>query len=702
MRDVFIKNSGEMDTVVHGEWMRNSENFLKSIHGISTQTVGASDAARGAIEGFVKRGRKMAADTIHNIHRGKIRGMQAMIAAPFALESNVGFAKSSQFKFARNIMRKTRGQAVFFDSTAFISQLADYMGTKDGNVGHAARQAEMFFLSPELAMSSGKMGKVKGLAQIGQRHPTASLGNIFVTQVYRDPRELGKSNDYLNTFLETEVGKGWAAKKIRRFKDLEQLSAGKRRAFFTDFVREIDSFAPEGGGIAYLPVAKAKVNLIGANEPSMNVDIGFSAAAIGDFDGDTFMFTPVNSDTGKLLLGRMGKKSMDEWAASNALYKIKSELFTKEAKAGLDRQAGSVVDIDEAIKQGLLKEQAAKAAVGSLDTRLNKLRLSLVDMHLSGQASRDQVSEALSLLKVLQEHTTIKGKKLPVYKPFAESLTAAVDRVFDSGDWGSFERVLNEDIFKGSQLLEGGVTIDSVSSDGFGFFGRGVQKQQVSLAQTVATMKQAVSRSQVTGIANAPSANWMVKGLASQDPVEAERMMTLMTSGQLQATATLMSATEDAGQITKTALARGQSILQNIGHYISGLDNKTTGIIAGGILAATATMAMIGNRGYSSQALTMPGEIAGNDIDKQISSGQLLGPPRKNYPTATPQQIGTTYVQGRSTYSVRGILHGIGDVANATNYLSTISGGNMRGSVSINDNRRPISGSYVDRFFGVY
>lgn len=706
MRDTFIKNANGPDTVVHGEWMRNAENFIKNIHGVSTQTIGADKAARSAIEGFVERGRRMAAGTIHDIHKGKIKGMQSMVVLPLALDSNVAFDNPAHHRYARNIMKRTRGQATFFDSTAFLSQLSDYMGSKGANANSAARQAEMFFLSPEEAFAAKRAGKAKGLVQVGQRHPTGSMGNIFVSQVFMDPREVGQKNRYLDKFLETDSGKGWAAKGIRRFKDVQGLSKGQRRAFFTQFVGALEGFAPEGGGLAYMPKGNAKVHLTGANKPFINVDIGFTSAAIGDYDGDTFMFTPVNTETGKKLLGRMGAKEMAEWQSANAMYKVKTELFTEEAKAGLTRMAEEMkkygdkgLNVEDAIRQGLLKEQAAKEAVGSLDTRLTKLRLALVDMHVAKGST--EVTDALNLLKVVQEHTTIKGKKLPLYMPFAENLTHAVDRIFESGDWGSFERVLKEDVFRGSQLVSGGISIDR-SESGFGFFNRAVQQEQVSLDSMIGTMKQAVSRSEVSGVSDAATSNWIVKGLASENPVEAERMMTLMISGKLQSTATLLSATEGAGATTKQALAKGQGVLQNIGNYVSGLDRKTTGIVMGGMVLAAATMSMLGSKGYGSSPLLMPGEIAGNDIDKQISSGNLLGTPGRNYPTATPQMNGTMYMQGRSNYSVRGNLRNGGDIGNAVNYINGISGGNARGSVSIHDNRRPLTANYLDRLMGEY
>lgn len=707
MRDTFIKTATGDNQVIHGEYSRMMGDFLGDMNAMTSQTATAQSRATEVMGTFKKRALDLAARSIHGVASGKIRGMQSMVAYMYTLDSQTLFSSKEKWNLARDLMKKTHGQAAFMDSTAFLSQLNDFMGSRDNvQVLHeGAKKAERFFMSTQEALRTGNVHAAKGVLNVGTRHPELSLGNIVPLQVFQHLDDT-QSQHYLGGFLASEHGGAWKGRGINNWQDVAQLGGGERLGFFRDFTRGLDKFAPEGGGALYLPKTMATIHF--ANNTSMKVDMGVAGAAIGDFDGDQWMMMMTNETTGRKIMSSLSAGKRDEWLRADAEYKIKSHIFAEEAKEGLKRHhGGQGIDFyssTERVRQGILKENAAKAAVGSLDTRLNKIKIALLDMKVSG-TGLSGVEEALALLKVVQEHAVIKGKKLPVYMPFAEGLTEATDHAFTTGDTGPLRSVMENQIFPGSEAWKG-MSVTGVDSEFT--HGRLAQKMDVNLGNTMGLIDQAIQQARITGVADMPTANWITMAMNSDNPEKAARARNLLSAGETLQSAMISSSVGDTmTRVTAGAEATLNKVTSTLGH----MDRRMLGIAASGVAASAAALAIVGHQGYAPEPMTMPGEAVSPDVRAAMGAGNLFsGVPNEQYMPRTdayatagrPVNMPTTYVNSTNSYQMSGRVNSMRQLSKVNDYLGSISSGPVGGSIRINDARQPITSNYMDRLTGEY
>lgn len=139
------------------------------------------------------------------------------------------------------------------------------------------------------------------------------------------------------------------------------------------------------------------------------------------------------------------------------------------------------------------------------------------------------------------------------------------------------------------------------------------------------------------------------------------------------------------------------------------------GPVALGLGGALALGGMLGYEGYDNEAMVMPGEMPPQSVSSAISAMSLFDGPQVGMPAEQmgaqgdpyammnrPINTGTTYMNGPNPYQIRGQVSGTSSLGEVSGYLSTLTQGMGRGSLRINDTRRPITSSYVDRLTGEY
>lgn len=713
-RDTYIKAQGGQQ-LIEDEYTRMITNFLDNVNLAQTDPANAGQMAKKSIDSFKESAIGLTSHLVAEMAGGKIRGMSASVADMYDLNyfTDLGPVKG---QLALDVFKKSRGTAVFKDTKAFLTQLNDWMGNSGENAEEAARAAERFFLSLE----SGTAHTARGNTGVTIRAPALSIGNVPLSQSFRHVAEIqqGINDEGLNLFLNSPKGERYSnhlKKKgidVRSWQDVASMPKHRRRQFFKQFVKNLGDFANEGGGRTFFPVYMGNVEYSDSSgsKTIAKVDFGLWSAAGGDYDGDPVANMPFNDGAGKHVMSSlMSPSARTDYFDRELAYKVKSEIFANEAKKGLEthlRKMGvDTSDLEDLyrnvdkVKQGLLKEAASKAYVGPLDVKLNMLRTSLLDSNLPGA----QVDEALALLKVVQEHSVIKGKKLPVYRPFAEMLGAAIDTAI-TGDFSAFNRVLKEEIFPGSALVSGGVNINGSLADAPEFLQNSMRAMQgfnLKLDDTLAIIQQAVYQTKDSESHLDGSANRLALALGGGQ-ASAEKALRRTRAG-LNASSGIHAGMQ--GTTVKGVTAQAGQVAERVMHAATTANKKYLGMIAGG-LGATALLGLAVSDNYSADSSATMSPIMSQRIqDKNLFAPRDVAVSLEAMNTGQAPEItgriinpGTTYVKKRNGFTIRGSLDSTSGVGSLQSTI--MNSGNASGSIRINDNRRPITQNYIDRLTG--
>lgn len=729
MGDSLIKTtSGESQRVLD-RYSAISTNLLKGLNASATQVADAPETAKEAIVKFREEIGELASDTIAGVVRGKTKSNLSLYAQMIDLDTDVTFNNPRNATVARKLFVKSKGRAAWMDATGFLAQLNDFMGNNPskGAVVSAALAAQNFFEGGYRAMKrkgdidaivygktnpkTGRKGQgIKSVSQISMRHPLMGLGNVVATEVYRyvDNPLLRKMEDERIFKHVATMDRGKYA-KFRNWHDVFKGMKGKElHGFFKSLIRSVEGVATDGGGSIYLPRAVHTVKFADKTNSVMNIDFGHAGAAIGDFDGDQWMSMILNRESGKTIRSTLSGTKVDDWLEADSAYKIKTEYYAEEAKKSLKKLHGDDIEFFsmERVRQSLLKESAAKTQVGRFDIRMNKLRLALLNLRMEGKADRALVDEAIAVLKVMEEHAVVKGKKMPRYMPIVEKLVQGLDMAFDHGQFSEFREAISSLIFKDSALLEEDVSIKTIETP-FEFAKKG-EGATISLRNVLDLFDRGIKEARVTRIADMPTANWIKKLVAENRPQdEIARAISMLNSGGTMESAMIYSA---AGLTPTSAAPKVTSTIGTIGRALASLDNKFIGLGVAAVAASAIGLSMVGSEGYSPGYMTMPGEVIDPKVSASIGANTAFRDAQNITPAHGPNQydtmniphnMGQTYMSTSGAYAVRGRIDSAQNIASFGNYLASL-GNPYSGSLRVNDTRLPISDSYVRRLMGEY
>jgi hypothetical protein len=453
---------------------------------------------------------------------------------------------------------------------------------------------------------------------------------------------------------------------------------------------------------------------------SVNIDLGLSSAAIGDFDGDQWNILMLNEEQGKVISSTLkssaGKKA---FLTADAVYKMKSEIFAEEAKGGIGalKKVGIGQDITfaggERIAQDVLKESAAKELVGSLDTQLGRMRAAILDLEYSTPGMADKAEEALALLKAVEEHAVIKGKKLEVYRPFAENITKAMKSALNDGDnLAALQHVFESEIFRGSALLDEGIQITG-SSIGQGspeHVQAAVQQmrtEKLQLASAMETMRSAATRHIAAPGGGEYSSYRQLSAGMGGGPEAAEKAFQILNSMRTFQAGIIG---EYSGDHARSMIAGAGGVVNAVQSTFARMNKSTMGLAAMGIAGSMATLGVISGQGYAAEPLTVEGEVIPNQVQNAIAASRVMQRPDHG---PSPQQLSpignqygmmdrtinprTTYMRPPNSYQIRGQISSESGMGQINSFMHRLSGNGIGGSVRINDTRRPITQNYVDR-----
>ena len=527
-----------------------------------------------------------------------------------------------------------------------------------------------------------------------------------------------------SSFQRVQSFAGQSIENFEQFKGvverIEALGEGDQKAglqkdvnlLFRRLLKKHETYGKVGGGAVYFPEVNIKSDLvdefgkkIGGYEGRMD----FTRFAIGDYDADIYqVFFDTDKKMRNAILEGDRHKGLIEYGSKflvsmSELGKGMKNLGTRmEAVSGAQNLLES--RLDNATKERFVK------AVGNLDVYVKTGMLGLAQAAAS-DASGDmgksfgRMSTGAALVSVAQEVLAIKAKKLPVAAGISDQFVAALKTSFETG---SGERL--KEFFK-TKVLPGTAFADSKSimMQNIDFTdlptGAGLKTYESALTGMKINMDELFEGLDVmsrtvhkTGIGNIASNTRLSRMLAGSGPVSYEQMARLLNMGE----------TMEGGAIMgKETMAAVQDIFDSIDRGASGIGNiipkrGIAGLAAGGLVGAYAIGATSGIQSFEGterfsdmrvkQRNTDPGLMkAMGHQHRDVPATRSMNP--ENFYQRPINQQQTVVSSGMSTR-----LYGEAPTLNAAQNISrqmTLSGG--RSSITINDNRRPIGYSYINK-----
>lgn len=659
-----------------------------------TQNAGNVEQLAEALKDFRSDANDLFSNALVGITRGKLQGSTSPIAENLTLDQNSiwnAAGHTAKLEKARKVMARTTGRASFFDSDAFLSQMLDLE-----SVQTLKRRSELmryFFTGMEGGNTIGILGAMG-------RHPQLSTGNIWFTQIFRNPNEiasLGGEDLLFKQFKESAAGRDLLRRTVGHkragnmtsFGDLTSFLGTDTKAskdFFTEFTQSLRKFYDfnSSGGV--------KVPKLLTDQ---GFDVGQGAAAYLDFDSDhVTVFLPGRDDARAIMKSlRSGNHAQADYTFRKFMQLMGGQ--SKQAIANLAQRmpAGS----RDAFLEGIKKEVGLSLRTGPLDVSLKRVHNALFDY------SDDIMTSILSrgVLGDLQENWVIKSKKLEAATDLPKSLQRAANYMMDSGDTTRFESVLRE-MYKGTDFANGGITFDLSDVAGLGkeyaALIDGTKQTHFSLDMFIENVRGAVTQARKGNTGYKTSSQAMSRML-DENPSRAIQILSMGTDAQ---SAALRAFRSEADIAAKASFAGSQ-----LKSAISGLDKSLTGKLALGLTAGAFIMGMTGND-YAPEPLIVDNEARpAAGILNEISSSNLLQSrdpaiePSTNHGYNDYSSTNLMYVDKPNSYQVRGRITSQSGLDNAIALLPSLNP-NASGSVMINDTRRPLSLMYVDKALGDY
>lgn len=726
MRGALIK-TGEVSKEIAPEYLRRVTELAHAVTGMTTSDAYAKDAER-IFGDFRESATKLYTGALDAVVRGKVRGSQFVQGASYDLLNNHYLSKG-QARKVKQAMRKTRGSAVFMDDRSFLSMLNDFMGGRKGNA-HGAASLERFFLGME-----GSRAKGSGVVSFMARHPNLSVGHVAPVQLFRHVKQTGMGGRDMawQAFTGTKAGRDAVAalqastgRTIGGFGDVAKLGRSRWnkktkkmvpskhrdavKAFFQTMSDELGNFVTwEGGGTVFAPqvdmTLKTKEGKVYKGSP-----FSVSSSMFGDFDGDHYAVQMVNGKLGKKLMGVMkNKTTRDAYLAQEFQYRAMGHVMMEEAKESLNTQALAQkmdpTSIDR-FRNDVLKEKGMKQ-VGQLDVRLNMLRTAMV-----AYGDKDLVNQTLALLKDVEEFAAIKGKKQKIFRDYPAKLQAAIEHLFATKgkDIGQLREVLANDIFEGSQLFKGGITLAGADADArygdVSYITRNLNGVRLDGDQMIAAIQRSVAAAIESGRSPEMLETMARKAQALTGANAAEVFHNLAVVGGDLASSIVRG---HEGDFVKAIESAAGDTMAKISAASAKLNKQALAPVALGMLGSVMLSGLMGDDGYAPEPLTMPGEVISPRVGEAIANGTLFNGPQVG---PTPQDLGgppaprmesvinpgATYMAGQNAYQVRGEVNSAYGLGPASGMMQRMTGGG--GSVTINDRRRPLTANYLDRILG--
>ena len=725
-----IKQAAGQSIEIGSQYERHVNSFTKQLSGFATDAEGAKgeDVAK-SFRAFRKETALLFATAVHGQATGKIKGSAFGVSQTYYKDTILTEAEE---RLKKAISGGTHGQAAFPNTKQFMTAISDYMGSDRGEM------AQRYFTGAEgmnMDLQAGNKAKLRGgIWSLNTRNPSFFERSTNITQQFRHVQEVGKG----------EADEVWSALRRSQFgqTQIDELASNLKRTvggfhdvaaakgedlshvmkFFRNIMqKQGDWWHTEGGGATFYDAPKHSIMTSGTLGTVKDVDFGFHGASFGDADGDWTNTMLLNKEERAMLGKRFGDqagkvKYFDVDAKIVAQQRIYDDYLKKgmafHAETSGAAVSGSATDVVEkewqAARQDFLKEKGQERGTGKINNAFDRLRKGL--MNIASGEEDDLLREARIFISSVPELTTIKNKKIPIYMNHAEQGSAALEAAFKSGNVAPFREYVENVLLPRAQFSEIYTGVDyAVTGDHLPMNVRGASGK-IGIDKLWDTIGRAISNANTLHSEDTGTLKGMARAFGDSGIEEAAAMVDRFREGRGSLQAGMASGLDRGAAHNIQAGVEG--LWGRVGAAAGKIDGRMAGLVTLGLGAGAAIVGMVGADGYDSAPLMAPGDMPSAYVQKGIGSFNLLdsSPARsQQMPMSdpydminTPINTGTTYMSRNNGYNIRGETGNMGGIGKIGSYLSTLTRQSGRGSITVNDQRRPITSNYMDRAMGEY
>ncbi|CAB4160359.1 hypothetical protein UFOVP724_161 [uncultured Caudovirales phage] len=465
--------------------------------------------------------------------------------------------------------------------------------------------------------------------------------------------------------------------------------------------------------------------------------LDFSRYGIGDYDGDTYMFSlnTNNRMRNKMVKQEYGQQVVERMHRYGTEFLMYFDLLAQGVdKMGERLGKASQLSVKEYAKQDQLKEQAIKANVGEVDVAVKKIiigNLNEIRKHsnINTPEAIEKVKANMSSMAVLAssvEALTIKSKKLPLASNIAKSMSQALNVATESGDMEPIQKFLRS-FLQGTDIEEG-VRIKSIKSttipEGsatdlmFKRMGEGSADQMhLSLDSVFEGIRQganAVRNNELKYIStNKESEKLFSSTNVIEDATSYNRAMFGVNSQALESHFVKDAAQGDfslVNNIMEDMRIHMEEQMQSVDNIVKRTSKSSVYALGASALGAGYLL----GPSIDTTPLEGPGQFSDYKVNQAISNKTMYDKIKQNPQTDVPAEnvshatyrdmvvnrpinMGETMVNKNENYLMYGELPNIQSMNTTASIISRHGG---TASIRIADNRMPITGNYIDRILG--
>ncbi len=465
--------------------------------------------------------------------------------------------------------------------------------------------------------------------------------------------------------------------------------------------------------------------------------LDFSRYGIGDYDGDTYMFTlnANNRMRNKLLKDDYGTQVVERMQRYGTEFLMYFDLLAQGVdKMGERLGKANLLSVKDYAQQDQLKEQAIKANVGEVDVAVKRVIIGNLNeiRKNSGVNTPEAIANvranmsSMAVLASSVEALTIKSKKLPLASNIAKSMKDALNIAVDEGSTEQINSFLKN--FLHGTDIEEGIRISNISSSTipegsatdqmFKRMGAGSADQMhLSLESALEGIRQgaaAVRNNELDFI----STNKKAESLFSSSNVleDANAYNRAMFSNNSQALESYFVKDTAQGDFSliNDFMEDMKFHMEEQSHSVDNIMKRTT---KGSLYALGASALGAGyllGPSIDSTTLEGPGQFSDYKVNQAIANKTMYDKVKQNPQTDVPTEnvghatyrdmvvnrpinTGETLVNKHENYLMYGELPNIQSMNTTASIISRHGG---TASIRIADNRMPITGNYIDRMLG--
>ena len=462
---------------------------------------------------------------------------------------------------------------------------------------------------------------------------------------------------------------------------------------------------------------------------SIKVRTDLSRAMVGDFDADIYQAIIHDKNVVDQFKHRFSDEGIGKFQKQAATFTLNMEMI----KQGMDQfgkrlneQTGQILDYKTFRGSEVTKEQILKGTVGGVDTTAKS---AVIGAMYSMMNSKDDLSKlrkthlaAQTLVSAAQEIVVIKSKSLEQATDVGKRYQESIEEAFKTGNTQKFRDFLTKDLFAGTKFEQGfevsDVTTKDMPDELSAIHKKNLMSEPIrfDINQVMEGFEEIVSTTRKIGLNKLASDKMYANVMASDKTMNSDvfnnlvnRMWMLesaVTSEQLDDEQfsrlfNQISGLEGSNQVEKTLGSRA------VKEAFSSLSNTRLATAATAALGASYLL----SSDYSKDTLDLEENFSDSRVGQKIAQksiyegynrdvnmqSNVMERPFYKDMVSRVQSPGETYIAKQQSFLMKGEVNSLGD-AQYLNNMVLSNGGTS--SMMVNDNRMPLTGSYIDKIMG--